>query len=699
MKQLFYRIMATVLTTILSTTVIACADTTQIPKNQTARAAGFLKSNMYREALKAAIAAPPTGPRNLLAGKAALDLKLFNEAIDYLDDAEKGYPLLADVAASLKAEALFDAKRYREAAIKAVDASRRTAIPATRRRMEKLYADALFYSGDIKEALAAYRQFTTDYRQGGDYTDSLYNSAVCHEKLGDLKSAIQTYRTIYIQHPAARVAENSFSSLKALNKKGYTQSINFTAEELLRRGELLLASNLPSSAAWVFSGIPRNGLSDELLARIELKSGLSAIRQRHYSLAKPFLKRSAAYSRTSVRDEARLLLAYTEMRLDEPEQSLAHLLSLASEKGPLADDALMEAALLNKNRNRFVESAILLERLVKEFPSSDLASRAGWELAWCNYRSGDLSAAEESMKRLFNDNKYRERSQYWYARVLERKNRTNEALKVYKQMEQEYPFGFYTAWHRLRSGSSTGHPPLPERLPEPALPAGSERVQALAMLGMLEEARTELAVIIHKVPEREQAPGLARLQNLAGDLHGSIITFQKNRPNSIEKNNLAFWAIGFPRPFEELFSRYSSTYRLSDSMVLSLAKAESSFRADVKSHAGAIGLMQLMPATARMTAGYKGKKPFNPMILTDPETNIRIGTKHLRELLDKYHQDRVYTLAAYNAGGGAVKRWRNSFGEIPRDEFIENIPYRETRNYVKKIISYIGVYRTLYRIQ
>jgi soluble lytic murein transglycosylase len=99
-----------------------------------------------------------------------------------------------------------------------------------------------------------------------------------------------------------------------------------------------------------------------------------------------------------------------------------------------------------------------------------------------------------------------------------------------------------------------------------------------------------------------------------------------------------------------------------------------------------------------MTAGSKGKK-FNPLTLVEPEYNIRLGTKHLRELLDRYHQDTVYTLAAYNAGAGAVNRWRKAFGDLPRDEFIENIPYFETRDYVKKIISFMAIYRSLYRVQ
>jgi soluble lytic murein transglycosylase len=215
---------------------------------------------------------------------------------------------------------------------------------------------------------------------------------------------------------------------------------------------------------------------------------------------------------------------------------------------------------------------------------------------------------------------------------------------------------------------------------------------------MLEEARSELASFKPARQDRQTIAGLARLQQLAGDLHGSIVTFHQNRPATIEPDNLAFWAIGFPRPYTDLFSRYSATYRISDALTLALAKAESSFRADVKSHAGAIGLMQLMPATAQMTAGVKGKA-FNPLSLTDPEFNIKLGTKHLRELLDQYQENTVYTLAAYNAGAGAVKRWRNAFGHLPQDEFIENIPFQETRDYVKKIIAYLPMYRALYSIK
>jgi soluble lytic murein transglycosylase len=677
---------------------LTCAGAANSSNEQLRKASGLLRNNQNQEALQAALAAPADGPRNLVAGEAALRLKRYDEAVRYLADAERSYPLLADIAASLKADALYGQKKYRDAAVAATTAAKLSPTPATSRRMEKLAADALFAAGDLKAALAAYRQFTARHNLGRDSVDAQFQAALCQEQLGDLPQAIQGYRSIHLQHPASSAAPRALEQLKSLEKKGRKEATSFTAEEQFQRGLLLLANNQPNAAAWAFADIPRTNLSDELLARIELKSGQAAIKQHHYSLAEPFLKRTAAAPTQAIRDEARLMLARLEERQGASDKALARLLALASERGPLADDALLEAALIQKNNGHFSDAAQILQRLIKEFPASDLRPRAGWELAWGQYLAGNLSAAEESLQRLFKDNVYRERALYWHARTKEKQHKPSDAERSYKQLLNDFPYGFYAAWHRLHTNKPTGWVPLPSGMPEPPFPDGSQRIQELASLGLLEEARTELAAFKLKNTDKTAAPGLARLQQLAGDLHGAISTFHQNRPATVERSNLAFWALGYPRPYAEQFSRHCETKGLSEALVLSLAKAESSFRADVKSPAGAIGLMQLMPATARMTAGIKAKN-FNPLMLTNPEYNIRLGTRHLRELLNQYHQDTVYTLAAYNAGAGAVNRWRKAFGDLPRDEFVENIPYQETRDYVKKIVGYMGVYRSLYRIQ
>jgi soluble lytic murein transglycosylase len=105
----------------------------------------------------------------------------------------------------------------------------------------------------------------------------------------------------------------------------------------------------------------------------------------------------------------------------------------------------------------------------------------------------------------------------------------------------------------------------------------------------------------------------------------------------------------------------------------------------------------MMPATANMTAREKGE--FNPQRLIDPEYNIRLGTKHLYDLMKVQSGDVVYVAAAYNAGSGALERWKKSFKGLSKDEFIESIPYQETRDYVKKVYASAATYRQLYGIK
>lgn len=688
------RLPAAIPALLASLLLFSCGGATASNDEYLQRAAQQLRNRQYEEALQSSLKAPASGRRSLMTGVSLLRLNKPQDALPHLQEAERGYPLLADHATALQAQALFDLKRHREAADTATKTAKTSQATALVRQMEKLAADALFEAGDLKAALAAYQQFSTRHSLGRDSVDARYQAALCRERLGDAPAALADYRAIWLQHPATAQADKAAEAFKRLNQPNNA----FSPDELYQRANLLLAAGRANDAAWALAAIPRNELSDDLLARIELKSGLTASKQRQYSLAEKFLARAVASRNKAIHDEARLALARVEERNNQSERALARLLSLASERGPLADDALLEAGFVQKHAGRFNEATLLFERLTRDFPASDLMGRAAWEAAWSRYLAGDLALAADAFQRLQQDSLYRERSLYWYARTRARQNKSQEAETSYAQLAKEYPFGFYAAWRRNQQQTDTGWEPLPAGLSAPPLPPGSDRILALIACGLMEDARTELAAIKGGTTDKERAPGFAQLHLLADDPHGAIVTFHQNRPERWERQSLSFWALGYPRPYGDLFSKHAAANRLSESLVLALAKAESSFRPAVKSHAGAIGLMQLMPATARLTAGYKGSKPYNPLWLVEPEYNIRLGTKHLRELLDQFHQDTVFTLAAYNAGAGAVNRWRKTFGTLERDEFIENIPYQETRDYVKKIVAHIAVYQSLYRI-
>ena len=151
----------------------------------------------------------------------------------------------------------------------------------------------------------------------------------------------------------------------------------------------------------------------------------------------------------------------------------------------------------------------------------------------------------------------------------------------------------------------------------------------------------------------------------------------------------------YPLDYWPLIEKYSQQLQLDPYLLAALMAQESTFTADIRSSANARGLMQLMPSTARRYATKLGIKPFTTALLTQPEVNVRIGAYYFKELMDRFGGAH-FALASYNAGESRVARWIESAPGLPTDEFIDNIPFPETQNYVKRILGTADDYRRLY---
>lgn len=153
----------------------------------------------------------------------------------------------------------------------------------------------------------------------------------------------------------------------------------------------------------------------------------------------------------------------------------------------------------------------------------------------------------------------------------------------------------------------------------------------------------------------------------------------------------------YPKAYNEFVTKYAAEYNVDPLLVFAVIKAESNFNESVVSSRNAKGVMQIMDTTAEEVAeNIMSDKNFESNMLFDAEINIKIGTKYLSELLQKYEGNYYVAVAAYNAGIGTVDRWIND-GVIKSDgSDIENIPYKETNNYVRKIIRDYGIYQDLY---
>lgn len=154
----------------------------------------------------------------------------------------------------------------------------------------------------------------------------------------------------------------------------------------------------------------------------------------------------------------------------------------------------------------------------------------------------------------------------------------------------------------------------------------------------------------------------------------------------------------FPLAYSDLFANAAREHDVSPHLLFAIARQESAFMHDVRSGAGALGLMQLMPATGRETARRLGLQ-VNDQDLLQPETNIRVGSRYLTQLLEDFNGNRALAAAAYNAGPNRVRQWlrQTSANPVPLDVWIETIPFAETRNYVQNVLAFSVIYG--YRMQ
>ncbi len=669
-------------------------------ESQMPRAVKQFRARNYSDCFALASKSPDSPQRSFLMGVSALRAGRDEEALPLLAEAEQKLPLVADYAALYQVEALLRLKRNVEAANKA--ASITSAYPGSLlvRRANKLYLDAFFAAGDHKGGVKVVQNFVEKYPTGSDSVDALFMSAQGREALGDRDGAVQIYRSIWINNSLNRQARLAEERLRDLARQG-VRVPPYDAEELLRRASSQYSQNEFEASLQTLRMIPLEHQPQAIISRVEFRTGLALYRTRNWKAAEKSFARAAAGGATAVRSEARFWQAKSLERMKLNDRAFSQYMALVAEgkKQNYADDALIESAGMRKNMGHYREAARLFDQIPAISQDSRFLARSAWEAAWCHYLAGEYAVATPAFKALLTDDNLREKALYWLGRSLEN-NGNSESSAYFSRLLAEYPDGFYATWYREQKGIADTREALDQNLlkGEPSYPAGLEKPRMLASLGLMEEARNETAAIRKKLNGKKgQLYGLAHFYQELGEYGQAISLFNQNRPQKSEGSLLPFWSAGYPLVYGNYISRYAAANSLSEGLIYSLIRAESSFSPAVKSPVGAIGLMQLMPATARATV--RDKEGFKASRLVEPEYNIVIGTRHFRDLLNSFNGDLVYSIAAYNAGSAAVERWKRGGRGLKKDEFIENIPYQETRDYVKKVYSAAATYRRLYGVR
>ena len=674
----------------------------QLPDEALTTAATKIIKREYKGAIEAARKAPPGGMRDFQVGMVLARTGEWDAAADYLGKAAASLPLLADYALYNRAIALYRLARYPESLATLRGFAENYPQSPLSRPADKLLADLLYDSGNFRGARDAYQAFIEKYSSGADAMAALHRLALSREKTGDAAGAVALLRNIWLKYPAATIAASAEEDLQRLANNG-TILPPYSAEELLRRGTILSDLRKYDKAIKTFNAISVENQPDEFIWRLQLKTGQTLFKARHFREAEQsFTQLLARNPRGVIADEARYWLAKSLDKNGKDDLAFACYAKLveSSPNSTLADDALLAAAFIKKFQHKNDDELTFLKMLIRSYPQSTLLQTAFWEIAWTSYQAGDLKTAADFFKKQLDNYGTRERALYWYGRTLTATGDEKGAAKAFADLLAEYPFGFYALSHNKGSKIKEDETLFlsAELCDILSVPAGFEQAKALIALGFYEEANKELAAAKRRSGDKPKSlAGLARLYLEMGDYHAAYSLFKEGRLANPDKDSLAQWGIAYPLAFREEVTGNAAKSGIPASLIYAIIRAESSYFPSALSPAGAVGLMQVMPATAAAVAKGGGEK-CAPDQLTLPGFNIHLGVKHLQDLLTLYDGDVVMAVAAYNAGSGNVNRWLKTFGKMPRELFIENIPFPETREYVKKVLAGAEIYRKLYRL-
>ena len=282
-----------------------------------------------------------------------------------------------------------------------------------------------------------------------------------------------------------------------------------------------------------------------------------------------------------------------------------------------------------------------------------------------------------------------DRWRYWLARSLEVQGRQKPARELY--LETANLRGFYGFMAAQRTGvpyriknQSVGHKVPDWRTASSRWPF-LVRVRELLAMNEITAARSEW---IHNMDRNPVAQRLEFGHIALNQGWHELAILSSIRAEAWDAIDLRF-----PLPLKRTFSQMAQERTMNTSLLYAISRQESALYPLAQSPVGARGLMQLMPATAKETAAKLGVPYRNEQQLFDPTMNIRLGSAYLKRLLDVYDGNRILAAAAYNAGPGRVKRWREQSTNKPMDVWVESIPYRETRNYVQNVLSFDLIYQ------
>ncbi len=373
----------------------------------------------------------------------------------------------------------------------------------------------------------------------------------------------------------------------------------------------------------------------------------------------------------------------------------------------LADDALFFAADLEADAGSTSRALEHLSTLTAQYPNGDYAAEGAFRHFFALFKQGahdDALAAIDRAQDLARDNDSLARARYWRARTLDKAGRASEAAELFLLVSVRHPTTFYgfLARHRLPVATGEAAAALGQvERPAEQEPTPMERPHFMAALELYRLKMPEAAAEFARAGEEPLSRDELRLVIDALVKLGQAKTARALARDAIDavdfgvgRENAALFELAFPLTYRREVEGAARQAGISPRLLQALVREESAFNPKARSGAGAVGLTQLMPATAREVARRLGTPLHRESALHEPKLALKLGAVYLGQLLTRYGNDPARAIAAYNAGAGRVDRWGVAeAGEL--DVWVEEIPVAETRRYVKRVLAGYGMYELL----
>jgi soluble lytic murein transglycosylase len=694
-------------------------------------------------------AAPERLPALYMLAQARMSLDEWTAAGTIFEELHGKYPLLAPYHAHYAARARL---RRGDTAGALEWAARVPAKTVLEAETVLIKIDAFAATQRWSEVEALTGQFLERFPNGPRRAEAMFRRAEALENLGRSPAEVAAvFRRVWAEAPLevwSRRSEERLSAIAARVLEPERAALkSATAQEWLTRAMVFFDRNQNAEAETAFgaalaaSPSSAGELDADAVCKAKYHRAQSIFKQRQRPRAAPEFAAAQEACRQAGNKDLLVKALYQGARClataGDRAAALTTYARLEEEAADhsYADDARLRAAEIHTDTGDHAKAAELLGDLPKRYPSGDQRGEALWRLALGAIRAGRWDEAhrwlDENLRLIPREEIwYAEgRALYWKARAYVRQGRRSDALGFYRRAAREYPLSIYAflALERmrhefpearrelvreLRAGLSTPGGRTDWRFaPQPVFAAPEfRRAVELARMGLGGDARRELARIGFSAPDSrdaarrgQSASGREDLQWITAILldrgrswaaaHAiprySALGYRRSYPAGLES---ARWRIAYPRAFPEIVALHSKQNGVPEMLQLAIMREESAFNPRIESFANALGLTQMLVKTAqRFSDG-----PVTRETLFDPVKNVQLGSRFLSFLLQRYGGLVPLAVSGYNAGEGATDRWLRERGDLELDEFLETIPYDETRNYTKRVLSSYLTYAWLY---